>query len=193
MVIWPSSTRASVSTQAMPLMFAVVRGDFENAIIGGGDGRAYALLSGGSSSWRDSTVFADGFHGGLRGQFARGVAAHAIHHQKHAARGVDPIAILVVVAQQSGIGGGGGAEFADGHALARGHATIHERERRRPGSAIRKRRVQLSTAPSFARLKRELHHFGDADLRAVGQLFLGAARQAAPVQPGAVAAVIARA
>ena len=52
--------------------------------------------------------FADGLHGGLGRQFAGRLAAHAIHHQEHAALGIHPVAVLVAVAQQAGIGGRAG-------------------------------------------------------------------------------------
>ena len=49
--------------------------------------------------------FADGFHRGLGRQLSGGMAAHAIHHQEHAALGVHPVAVFVARAQQAGIGG----------------------------------------------------------------------------------------
>ena len=53
---------------------------------------------------------ADGVDGGLGGQFAGGLSAHAVHHQEDATGGIDPVAVLIALADQAGIGGGGGEQ-----------------------------------------------------------------------------------
>src|SRR5580658_57038 len=98
-------------------MRLVVSGKVKDAIVGGRD-RAANSRFGGWSGVRDS--LADGFNSGLRRQFTGGVAAHAIDHEKDAARGIDKVAILIMFAQQTGIGSGGGAKWAiGGHAKPR--------------------------------------------------------------------------
>jgi hypothetical protein len=77
-------------------------GAAEDTVVGRGDGHFHAIPGGGGVPLHG---LADSFHGGLGGQLAGCLPAHAIHHQKKTAGGIHPIAILVVFAQHAGIGG----------------------------------------------------------------------------------------
>src|SRR4029077_11019255 len=61
-------------------------------------------------------VFANSFDCNLGRQFARGLAAHAIRHQEDAALGIEEVAVLIVVAQQAGVGGRAGRKRKLWHA-----------------------------------------------------------------------------
>ncbi len=73
-----------------------------DAIVRSGNGGANTVLGRGMG---ESHGVANRFHCGLRGELSGCVSAHAIHHHEQAPLGVHPVAVLVLLAQQTGIGG----------------------------------------------------------------------------------------
>jgi hypothetical protein len=62
---------------------------------------------------------ANGRHGDLRRTLARSLPADAIHYQECAARRVHPVAILVSLAHEAGIGGGSAIQRKLSHGALR--------------------------------------------------------------------------
>src|SRR5208283_5319246 len=85
--------------------FVVPLRQLENPVVGEGDGPPHPPFHR-AGFFEDGT--ADGVHGRLRSQFARRVAADAVHHQKHATLGIHPVPVFIAVPQEPGVGGGAG-------------------------------------------------------------------------------------
>ena len=105
-----------------------------DAVVGAGDGLPDALLA-------IERAFADRLHGGLGRQLAGRLAAHSIHHQEDAALGVDPVAVLVALAHQAGIGGGAAVHLR--RSVTERGGDKHDHERQKDDHERRMQPVQL--------------------------------------------------